>query len=181
MNKYIDAINNATSADDVNKFVTQADAAMKDAGATSNGGTNGTTDTALADAKKDAIESLTNMVNNSELSDTQKAAAQQVLQTYIDKINAATTTDEVSKLLEAGKAELSKYGADANKAVPNSETQTTLGSGSGSGDASQKGDSTATSGVKTGDNNMGIIAIAGAAIMTALGAAYVSLRKFIKK
>lgn len=183
LNKYIDAINNATSADDVNKFVTQADAAMKDAGATStsNGGTNGTTDTALADAKKNAIESLTNMVNNSELSDTQKAAAQQVLQTYIDKINAATTTDEVSKLLEAGKAELSKYGADANKAVPNSETQTTLGSGSGSGDASQKGDSTATSGVKTGDNNMGIIAIAGAAIMTALGAAYVSLRKFIKK
>lgn len=181
LNKYIDAINNATSADDVNKFVTQADAAMKDAGATSNGSTNGTTDTALADAKKNAIESLTNMVNNSELSDTQKAAAQQVLQTYIDKINAATTTDEVSKLLEAGKAELSKYGADANKAVPNSETKTTLGSGSGSGDASQKGDSTATSGVKTGDNNMGIIAIAGAAIMTALGAAYVSLRKFIKK
>lgn len=58
---------------------------------------------------------------------------------------------------------------------------TTLGSGSGSGDASQKGDATATTSVKTGDDNMGIIAIAGTAIMGALAAAFISLRKLIKK
>ena len=146
---------------------------MKEAGA------NADTDAALAQAKTDAISALTNMAATAP--EANKEAAQEVLKTYTDKINAATTTDEVKQLLEDGKNALSKYGADANAAVPNSNTQTTLGSGSGSGDASQKGDATATTSVKTGDDNMGIIAIAGTAIMGALAAAFISLRKFIKK
>ncbi|WP_368370341.1 hypothetical protein [Ruminococcus sp. RTP21484sp1_RTP31023st1_H8_RTP31023_210422] len=173
LKKYIDAINNATTTDEINDLVTKCDAAMKEAGA------NADTDAALAQAKADAISALTNMAATAP--EANKEAAQEVLKTYTDKINAATTTDEVKQLLEDGKNALSKYGADANAAVPNSNTQTTLGSGSGSGDASQKGDATATTSVKTGDDNMGIIAIAGTAIMGALAAAFISLRKFIKK
>lgn len=173
LNKYIDAINNATTTDEINDLVTKCDAAMKEAGA------NADTDAALAQAKADAISALTNMAATAP--EANKEAAQEVLKTYTDKINAATTTDEVKQLLEDGKNALSKYGADANAAVPNSKTQTTLGSGSGSGDASQKGDATTTTSVKTGDDNMGIIAIAGTAIMGALAAAFISLRKFIKK
>ena len=173
LNKYIDAINNATTTDEINDLVTKCDAAMKEAGA------NADTNAALAQAKADAISALTNMAATAP--EANKEAAQEVLKTYTDKINAATTTDEVKQLLEDGKNALSKYGADANAAVPNSKTQTTLGSGSGSGDASQKGDATATTSVKTGDDNMGIIAIAGTAIMGALAAAFISLRKFIKK
>lgn len=173
LKKYIDAINNATTTDEINDLVTKCDAAMKEAGA------NADTDAALAQAKADAISALTNMAATAP--EANKEAAQEVLKTYTDKINAATTTDEVKQLLEDGKNALSKYGADANAAVPNSKTQTTLGSGSGSGDASQKGDATTTTSVKTGDDNMGIIAIAGTAIMGALAAAFISLRKFIKK
>lgn len=173
LNKYIDAINNATTTDEINDLVTKCDAAMKEAGA------NADTNAALAQAKADAISALTNMAATAP--EANKEAAQEVLKTYTDKINAATTTDEVKQLLEDGKNALSKYGADANAAVPNSKTQTTLGSGSGSGDASQKGDATATTSVKTGDDNMGIIAIAGTAIMGALAAAFISLRKLIKK
>ena len=173
LNKYIDAINNATTTDEINDLVTKCDAAMKEAGA------NADTNAALAQAKADAISALTNMAATAP--EANKEAAQEVLKTYTDKINAATTTDEVKQLLEDGKNALSKYGADTNAAVPNSKTQTTLGSGSGSGDASQKGDATATTSVKTGDDNMGIIAIAGTAIMGALAAAFISLRKLIKK
>ena len=172
LNKYIEDINNATSTDEVNDLVTKCDAAMKDAGATAD------TAAALAQAKADAISALTNMAATAP--DANKEAAQEVLKTYTDKINAATTTDAVKQLLEEGKSALSKYGADANAAVPNSNTQTTLGT-NGSSDASQKGDTTATTSVKTGDDNMGIIAIAGTAIMGALAAAFISLRKFIKK
>ena len=77
----------------------------------------------------------------------------------------------------------------SNSATPNGGTTTTLPGGSsgtgstGTGDASQKGtsDVSAAGNVKTGDENMGIIAMAGAAIIAAIAAAGVSLRKFLKK
>lgn len=81
----------------------------------------------------------------------------------------------------------------SNSATPNGGTTTTLpgggsstGTGTGStgtGDASQKGtsDVSAAGNVKTGDENMGIIAMAGAAILAAIAAAGISLRKFLKK
>ena len=174
LNKYIDAINNASTTDEVTNLIAQCDAAMKDAGATVD------TDSALAQAKADAVSALTNMVNNSNIPEANRETAKEVLQKWINNINAASTADEVNKLFEDAKNELSKYGADANKAIPNSNTQTTLGNNGGN-DASQKGDATATTSVKTGDDNMGIIAIAGTAIMGALAAAFISLRKFIKK
>ena len=78
----------------------------------------------------------------------------------------------------------------SNSATPNGGTTTTLpgggsstGTGTGTGDASQKGtsDVSAAGNVKTGDENMGIIAMAGAAILAAIAAAGISLRKFLKK
>ena len=74
----------------------------------------------------------------------------------------------------------------SNSATPNGGTTTTLpggGSSTGTGDASQKGtsDVSAAGNVKTGDENMGIIAMAGAAILAAIAAAGISLRKFLKK
>ena len=77
----------------------------------------------------------------------------------------------------------------SNSATPNGGTTTTLPGGStgtgstGTGDASQKGtsDVSAAGNVKTGDENMGIIAMAGAAILAAIAAAGISLRKFLKK
>ena len=173
LNSYINKINDATTVDDVKDYIEKCNEAMKDAGVTAD------TDAALEQAKKEAIAKLTAVA--STVQDPNKEVAQEVLQKWVDKINAATTLDDISNYREEGINELSKYGADANAAVPNSNTQTTLGSGSGSGDASQKGDATATTSVKTGDDNMGIIAIAGTAIMGALAAAFISLRKFIKK
>lgn len=76
----------------------------------------------------------------------------------------------------------------SNSATPNGGTTTTLpgggsSTGTGTGDASQKGtsDVSAAGNVKTGDENMGIIAMAGAAILAAIAAAGISLRKFLKK
>lgn len=76
----------------------------------------------------------------------------------------------------------------SNSATPNGGTTTTFpgggsSTGTGTGDASQKGtsDVSAAGNVKTGDENMGIIAMAGAAILAAIAAAGISLRKFLKK
>ena len=76
----------------------------------------------------------------------------------------------------------------SNSATPNGGTTTTLpgggsSTGTGTGDASQKGtsDVSAAGNVKTGDENMGIIAMAGAAILAAIAAAGISLSKFLKK
>lgn len=79
----------------------------------------------------------------------------------------------------------------SNGATPNGGTTTTLpggstgtsGTGSTGTGASQKGtsDVSAAGNVKTGDENMGIIAMAGAAILAAIAAAGISLRKFLKK
>lgn len=79
----------------------------------------------------------------------------------------------------------------SNGATLNGGTTTTLpggstgtsGTGSTGTGASQKGtsDVSAAGNVKTGDENMGIIAMAGAAILAAIAAAGISLRKFLKK
>lgn len=67
-----------------------------------------------------------------------------------------------------------------NKAVPNGSTSTTLGSNSS--DAQQKGaEEVSTGKVKTGDNHVTMIAMAGTAVIAAMAAAFVSLRKFLKK
>ena len=150
-----------------------------DAGAQKNpnGGGGGTTDNAtdLAKAKADAISALTNMAATAP--EANKEAAQTVLKEYTDKINAATTVDQVNQLKEEGIKALSKYGADSNAAKPNGNTTTTVG-GSGN-DASEKTSTTGT--VKTGDENMGIIAAASAAFMAAVAAAVLSIRKFLKR
>lgn len=136
--------------------------------------------TDLTKAKADAISALTNMVNNS-IPDANKVEAQNLLKEYVDKINNADTVDEVNKILEEAKATFQKMGGDPNAAVPNPNTSTTL-NGGGDKSASEKGNGevSATNAVKTGDNNFGIILAAGAAIMSALGAAFVALRKFFK-
>lgn len=179
LNQYLNKINAATSEEEVNTLVTQCESAMQDAGAQKNpnGGGGGTTDNAtdLAKAKADAISALTNMAATAP--EANKEAAQTVLKEYTDKINAATTVDQVNQLKEEGIKALSKYGADSNAAKPNGNTTTTVG-GSGN-DASEKTSTTGT--VKTGDENMGIIAAASAAFMAAVAAAVLSIRKFLKR
>ena len=180
LDKYVQAIQAATSEDQINELLTKGNAAMEAAGATSNSsGSNTSEPNTLAAAKADAISSLTNMANTAP--EANKEEAQKILNDYIAKINAATTTDEVSQLKEAGINALSKYGADSNAAVPNGNTSTTVGSGSSAGDASEKGSVEGTTTVKTGDDNMSMIAAASAAIMAAGAAIFVSLRKFLKK
>lgn len=179
LNQYLNKINAATSEEEVNTLVAQCESAMQDAGAQKNpnGGGGGTTDNAtdLAKAKADAISALTNMAATAP--EANKEAAQTVLKEYTDKINAATTVDQVNQLKEEGIKALSKYGADSNAAKPNGNTTTTVG-GSGN-DASEKTSTPGT--VKTGDENMGIIAAASAAFMAAVAAAVLSIRKFLKR
>lgn len=182
IDKYVNAINQATSADKINDLVEECKTTLQNAGidVNTNGSGSSTSENDLAKAKADAISALTNMVNNSNLSDSQKESAQKVLDDYVQRINAATTVSDVNTLLEAGKKELSKYGADVNKAVPNGSTSTTLGSNSS--DAQQKGaEEVSTGKVKTGDNHVAMIAMAGTAVIAAMAAAFVSLRKFLKK
>ena len=110
-----------------------------------------------------------------------KEDAQKVFDSYVEKINSDTTEDAIKNDLEEGKTKLKKYGASDvtdNTPTPNGNTSTTL---DGSGATEKESDVATTSGVKTGDDNMSIIAIAGAAIMAALAAAFISLKKFIKR
>ena len=179
LTQYLNKINAATSEDEVNTLVSQCENAMQEAGAQKSDGSgsgsgSGTTD--LATVKADAISSLTNMAATAP--EANKEAAQKILKEYTDKINAATTADQVNQLKEEGIKALSKYGADSNAAKPNGNTSTTVGGSSDAG-ASEKAVSTNT--VKTGDENMGIIAAAGAAFVTAIAAAFIAIKKFIKK
>lgn len=170
MNTYLEKINAATSVDEVTSLVDAAKKSMDEAR------TQSTVDTDLAKVKSDAVESLKNMLDT--VSDSQKAAATEVVNSYINKINAATTVTEVTQLLEEGKTDLQKYGGNPNAAVPNDNTKTTLDENE---DATRKYGETETTGlVKTGDMNMGIITLAGTAIVTALAAAYVAIKKLVR-
>lgn len=175
---YIEKINQATSEDDINKLVEECQQALKDAGTD----TNNTADASkLAQLRADAISTLQKMLDT--VPSDKKEDAQKVFDSYVEKINADTTEDAINKDLEEGKAALKKYGASDvtdNTPTPNSNTSTTL-DGSGSGATEKGSDVATTSGVKTGDDNMSIIAMAGAAITAALAAAFISLKKFIKK
>ena len=174
---YIEKINQATSEDDINKLVEECQQALKDAGTD----TNNTADASkLAQLRADAISTLQKMLDT--VPSDKKEDAQKVFDSYVEKINADTTEDAINKDLEEGKAALKKYGASDvtdNTPTPNSNTSTTL-DGSGSGATEKGSDVATTSGVKTGDDNMSIIAMAGAAITAALAAAFISLKKFIK-
>ena len=172
LNKYLNDISAAKSEDEVNSLVEKCDAAMKDAGAIKS--STSATDTDLSTAKANAIASLTNMAATTP--EARKDDAQKVLSDYVDKINAATTVDQVNQLKADGITALSKYGADANAAKVNPNTSTTI---NGTTNPSDK--TSATSTVKTGDTNMGIIATAGAILATSLIAAFVSMRKFFKR
>ena len=175
---YTDKINKATSEDDINKLVDGCQQALKDAGVDASS----TADASkLAQLRADAISTLQKMLDT--VPSDKKEDAQKVFDSYVEKINSDTTEDAIKNDLEEGKTKLKKYGASDvtdNTPAPNGNTSTTL-DGSGSGAIEKGSDVATTSGVKTGDDNMGIIAIAGAAITAALAAAFISLKKFIKR
>lgn len=175
---YTDKINKATSEDDINKLVDGCQQALKDAGVDASS----TADASkLAQLRADAISTLQKMLDT--VPSDKKEDAQKVFDSYVEKINSDTTEDAIKNDLEEGKTKLKKYGASDvtdNTPAPNGNTSTTL-DGSGSGATEKGSDVATTSGVKTGDDNMGIIAIAGAAITAALAAAFISLKKFIKR
>lgn len=175
---YTDKINKATSEDDINKLVDGCQQALKDAGVDASS----TADASkLAQLRADAISTLQKMLDT--VPSDKKEDAQKVFDSYVEKINSDTTEDAIKNDLEEGKTKLKKYGASDvtdNTPTPNGNTSTTL-DGSGSGATEKGSDVATTSGVKTGDDNMSIIAIAGAAIMAALAAAFISLKKFIKR
>lgn len=184
LESYYNKINAATSADEINKLVDECKSSM-----TSSGEATGQSQVdELKKAKTDAISALTNMLVNSVPAEHQEAA-RDVLAEFEEKINSATTVEDVNRLFEEGKLALTKYGGDPNTAIPNTNTSTNVdggngnGNGNGAGDASQKGnaDVSGTGNVKTGDENIGIIAVAGAAIMSAIGAAVLAIRRFLKK
>lgn len=159
------------------------------------------TATSLAQAKVDGINTLVNGYPNPN------DAVTKILNKYCNAINNATSSEEVASLVEECKTVISKAGVEynpnnpnengtqenningnGNTAVPNGSTTTTLPDGTvvtvtPAPDASEKGtsDVAAAGTVKTGDNHMNIIAIAGAAIMAALSAAVISIKKFIHK
>lgn len=175
---YTDKINKATSEDDISKLVDECQQALKDAGVNASS----TADASkLAQLRADAISTLQKMLDT--VPSDKKEDAQKVFDSYVEKINSDTTEDAINKDLEEGKTALKKYGASDttdNTPTPNSNTSTTL-DGSGSGATEKGSDVATTSGVRTGDDNMGIIAMAGAAITAALAAAFISLKKFIKR
>lgn len=225
LNSYIDKIQNATSEDDVNKLVSECKKSMNTAGETED---KNNTVAKLVKAKSNAISSLNNMMGSIPMKYQNDAKAELVK--YVNSINAATTEEEVARLLDEGIQALKKFGGNPNDAKPNPDTDTDIdingdgypdydvngdgkidvdldgdgipdvdlngdgipdknqdldGDGKPDGEnyASQKGNADVTSAgnVKTGDVNMGIIAIAGASIMAALAAAIFSIRRFLKK
>lgn len=173
---YINKINDASSQEDVSKIVKEC----KDAIANYNQASGD-----IVKAREEAVSALTNMYtdlnNNPAISAENKAEAKKILDTYIEKINAATSVEEINQIREEGVAALKKYGGDPNKAVPNAATSTTA-NGAGTPGASDKvGEMLSSGKVKTGDENMGVIAMAGASIITAIAAAALAIRRFMKK
>lgn len=74
-------------------------------------------DDTLLQAKKDAIESLTNIVNKIPHYNFDKA--NEILKDYINKINAATSKEEIDNLYEEGKRTLMQLGGSSNNSTPN--------------------------------------------------------------
>ncbi len=80
-------------------------------------------DDTLLQAKKDAIESLTNIVNKIPHYNFDKA--NEILKDYINKINAATSKEEVKKLYEEAKGILDKFKENPNDSKPDGSTNET--------------------------------------------------------
>lgn len=147
----------------------------------------------LAQAKQDAINEMTNSIPTN-LASNYQTVANDLLAQYKEKVNAATSVEEVQDLVTEFKDRLSKAGIqpvdsnnpeNGNSANPNGNTSTNVpgaNNATGTTNASAKGtDLTSAGDVKTGDSNIGIIIGAGATIMAALAVAGISLRKFLKK
>lgn len=149
--------------------------------------TEAASDTSLEDAKAAAITELENYT------DLDTSAVEKVIATYTNKINSATTVDEVESYLEEGKELLQKLvdaaaesDEDSDSTSSTSSTTTTPTPTESAEDATSKeGESDAASAtgstggtstteeassVKTGDENGSAIAAAVAAIVICLGA-----------
>lgn len=195
---YVDKINAATSEDEVKTLLSTGKEALSTAqqqtvttvsptaAATVTPSTTAAaseTD-ALETAKKEAKESLQNML--ATVPSANKEAATAVYNSYVEKINAATTTSEVEELKNEAISQLKKYGGDENAAKPNSSTSTTLGNSDKVGESAtdkigESGAAGTAGTVKTGDENGTTMAIAGSAFLAAIATAVMTLKKFKKK
>lgn len=136
----------------------------------------------LDKVKEDAINELKNYTTlNTE-------SVQKVISAYTNKIQNATNEDQVKQYLSDAKGLLDKLNAAAgitSSTDPNSSNGNSTGSGSGTDvqSASKKGDDTATSSVKTGDENGFNIIASVAALIVGIGAvgALIYLKFFKKK
>ena len=133
----------------------------------------------LDKVKEDAINELKNYTTlNTE-------SVQKVISAYSNKIQSATSEDQVKQYLSDAKGLLDKLNAAAGITSSTDQNSSTGGSSTSGTDvqsASKKGDDTATSSVKTGDENGIRIFASIAAMIVGIGTigAMVYL-KFIKK
>lgn len=136
----------------------------------------------LDKVKEGAINELKNYTTlNTE-------SVQKVISAYTNKIQNATTEDQVKQYLSDAKGLLDKLNAAAgitSSTDPNSSNGSSTDSGTGTDvrSASKKGDDTATSSVKTGDENGFNIIASVAALIVGIGAvgALIYLKFFKKK
>ncbi len=182
LNSYVNKINDAKSQDEIDRLVKECKESITRS--QQNGGTSSSTNDEIVKKREEVISALTNMYSemekNENISDTNKADAKNVLDSYIQQINEATTVEEIQSLFEKGKDALSKYGGNPNDAVPNTSTNTTAGSETP--EAGEKESELMSTGkVKTGDSNIGILATAGVSIIAALGAAVLAIKRFLNK
>lgn len=132
----------------------------------------------LDKVKEDAINELKNYTT------LNTASVQKVISAYSNKIQNATSEDQVKQYLSDAKGLLDKLNAAAgitSSTDPNSTAGTTDGTDVQS--ASKKGDDTAVSSVKTGDENGFKIFASAAALIVGIGAigSLIYLKFFKKK
>ena len=182
LEQYKNKINYATSIDDVKKYLDEGEKLIDAVGGHVNDGTNGTasggdrasgggneatantstsTDldraTTVEEARAAGIAELKNYITKPS------DGATKILNDYTDKINSASTIDDVKALVKEAEKQLDAIGAHT-----------------GSSDATAKGDSsvTGTGKVQTGDNNGPVFAgIAAAMAAAAAAIAGVFIRK----
>lgn len=135
----------------------------------------------LDKVKEDAINELKNYTTlNTE-------SVQKVISAYTNKIQNATTEEQVKQYLSDAKGLLDKLNAAAgitSSTDPNSSNGSSTDSGTGTDvqSASKKGDDTATSSVKTGDENGFNIIASVVALIVGIGAVGTLIYlKFFKK
>ncbi len=110
LSEYVAKINAAQSVEGIDdafnagKAAIDAAATAKQDGGQSGGQGGGSSTTDIAKAKADAKAALQAAVDNSGLTGTDKEAVQKIANDYSTKIDEATTSDEVSSTLSAGKS-----------------------------------------------------------------------------